>query len=328
MLLWVVICSLLGGVVSLIGGVILAYTNRGRKFSTHATAFAAGALLAAAFMDMLPEALEESGDTRMILLYTMGGLVFFFLLEGIINWLHSHSRKADKLHPVVPMIVLGDTIHNFIDGVAIAAGFLISPASGVIVALAVAAHEIPQEIGDFAIMLDKGVKRRRVLKLNVLSALASTVGAVIFYLIGTSSEISLMPLIAIVAGFFIYIAATDIIPTIHQDKNRQAVLKKAACLVAGIVVVSGMIVSLHGVIDEYSGHDHSHAEVCGEHEHDEGEHEGHEHDEGGHDHDEHEGHEHDEGEHDGHDHGHDGYGHDEEHDDHDHHDHDDHDHDE
>jgi zinc and cadmium transporter len=277
--LQVLFCSLIGGAFSLVGGIILAFTNKGRSFATYATAFAAGALLAAAFVDMLPEALEGSDDPHPILLYAMGGLVFFFLLEGTINWFHNHSHKVRKTHPVVPMIVLGDTIHNFIDGVAIAAGFLISPASGIIVTLAVAVHELPQEIGDFAIMLDKGVKRSKVLLLNILSSLATTVAAVIFFVIGSNVDISLAPLIAVVAGFFIYIAATDIIPTIHQDEQKKEVLKKSALLVLGLVLVSFMITQLHSVIDEHSGHEHehshSHAETCLEDEHEE--HDDHEH---------------------------------------------------
>jgi zinc and cadmium transporter len=272
MLFQVIICSLVGGVFSLIGGIILAFTNKGRKFASLATAFAAGALIAAAFVDMLPEALEESGDTHQILLFAMAGLVFFFLLEGGINWFHSHNRSSAKLHPVVPMIILGDTIHNFIDGIAIAAGWLISPTSGIVVTLAVAAHELPQEIGDFAVMLDKGVKRSKVLWLNIFSSLATTVAAVIFFILGENTGISLAPLVAVVAGFFIYIAATDIIPTIHQESKKAEVLKKSALLVFGVVLVSVVIINLHGVIDGYSGHDHEHSLECHDehdHEHDE-----------------------------------------------------------
>jgi zinc and cadmium transporter len=273
-MLWqVIVCSLIGGVFSLIGGIILAFTNRGRKFASLATAFAAGALISAVFVDMLPEALEGGTDTHQILMFAMGGLVFFFLLEGIINWFHNHSNKEGRLHPVVSMIMLGDTIHNFIDGIAIAAGFLVSPASGIIVTLAVAVHELPQEIGDFAVMLDKGVKRNKVLLFNILSSLATTVAAIIFFILGEQTGISLAPLVAVVAGFFIYIAATDIIPTIHQEKSRKEVWKKSGLLLTGVLLVSFMIINLHGVIDEHSGHEHehSHVESCNEHEHEEAE---------------------------------------------------------
>jgi zinc and cadmium transporter len=273
MLYQVIFCSLIGGLFSLLGGIILAFTNKGRSFASYATAFAAGALLAAAFVDMLPEALKSGGEPQEIMFYAMGGLVVFFLLEGVINWFHRHNQGGDKIHPVVPMIVLGDTLHNFIDGVAIAAGFLISPVSGLIVTLAVAAHEIPQEIGDFAIMLDKGVKRWKALLINGLSALATTLSAVIFFILGESQDISLVPLIAVVAGFFIYIATTDIIPTIHSSKNRKEIWQKMIWLIVGLVAVSFIIVQLHAVIDQHSGHQHSHDSSLEaiEHEHTHGE---------------------------------------------------------
>jgi zinc and cadmium transporter len=274
--LWLVILfSLIGGVFSLVGGILLLVNKkRAYKIVRYAAPFAAGALLAAAFVDMLPESLEEGGDAHSMMFFAMCGLLFFFLLEGVMHWFHHHSykhtaaeKKAERLQPVVPMIILGDTIHNFIDGVAIAAGFLISPASGIIVTLAVAAHEIPQEIGDFAILLDNGIKRGKVLLANALSALASTVSAIIFYILGSNAEISLAPLIAIVAGFFIYIATTDIIPTIHQDSNKKDVLKKMIWLIIGVAVVSFMIIKLHSVIDEYSGNEHSHEHSLHEDQH-------------------------------------------------------------
>jgi len=245
MLFYVVLFSFLGGVLSLAGGIILAYTKKGRGFATYATAFAAGALLAAAFLDLLPEALED-GDVHLVLLAAMGGLVFFFLLEGALNWFHVHSHHAEhKVHPVVPMIILGDTIHNFIDGVVIAAAFLVSPASGIVVTLAVAAHEIPQEIGDFAIMLKSGLKREKVLAINIYSSLATVASATVFYLLGDSFEFAMWPLIALAAGFFIYIATTDIIPTIHQEKNKREMAVKSTWLVAGILIVGLLIEVLH-----------------------------------------------------------------------------------
>ncbi|MDR0887143.1 MAG: ZIP family metal transporter [Candidatus Nomurabacteria bacterium] len=242
MLVQVIIWSLVGSVLSLVGGILLLASKKSGKFAVYATAFAAGALLATAFLDLLPEAVE-TGDARLILSFTMVGLVFFFLLEGGLNWFHSHSHnhaEIEKSHaPMVPMVIFGDTIHNFIDGVAIAAAFLVSPTSGIIVAIAVAAHEIPQEIGDFGIMLHSGMRKSRVILINLLSALVATVSAVIFYSIGDALEIS--PLLGIVAGFFIYTAATDIIPTIHQEKNRKKAARKSLFLILGIVAVGLMI---------------------------------------------------------------------------------------
>jgi zinc and cadmium transporter len=253
-----VICSLVGGLFSIIGGVALALTKRHVKYAGYATALAAGALLAAAFMDLLPEAAEE-GEPHQVMFYTMIGLVFFFLLEGVIHWFHEHNSREDaSTKPINSMIVIGDTIHNFIDGTAIAAGFLISPVSGIIVTLAVVAHEIPQEIGDFGVLMHNGVSRRRAILINALSACASTVGAVIFYILGDNIDISLAPLLCVVAGFFIYIAATDIIPTIHRETKRKEALKKSAWLLAGVILISLLIVNVHSLAHQYGEPDHHH----------------------------------------------------------------------
>ena len=249
-MLWlVIIASIACGLLSLVGGIILlANKKKAPRFAEYATAFAAGALLAAAFVDLLPEAIEES-NAHSVLLATLIGLLFFFLLEGAINWFHRHAHKHDpkdkKLAPVVPMVVLGDTLHNFIDGIAIAAGFLISPASGLIVTFAIAAHEIPQEIGDFGIMAKNGVSRRRIIFMNLISSFAAVISAVIFYLLGSTHDISLAPLLGLVAGFFIYIAATDIIPTLHQEPKKSATIKKSALLLLGVIVISVAVTFLH-----------------------------------------------------------------------------------
>jgi zinc and cadmium transporter len=142
-------------------------------------------------------------------------------------------------------------VHNFIDGIAIAAGFLVDPPTGIIVTLAVAAHEIPQEIGDFGLLLSHGVKRGRVLLINVLSALATTVAAVSFYLLGQSFDVTpyLPYVLAVVAGFFIYIALSDIIPTIHRVAKRRLVLLQSLVLLLGIAIASVVIHLLHGFIE-------------------------------------------------------------------------------
>lgn len=247
MLLAVIICSLAGGAVSLIGGVLLLASKKAYKISDFATAFAAGALLAAAFLDLIPEALED-GDAHLISAYILVGLIFFFITEGSVHWFHHHKHddhNHEKSPTVVPMLVLSDTIHNFIDGIAIAAGFLVSFETGVVVTLAVAAHEIPQEIGDFALMLKHGIPRKHIIWTNLISALASTVGAVSFYLLGTAADISLAPLLAVLAGFFIYIATTDIMPSLHRDSNHAHIALKSLLLVLGIVIVGAFSLLAH-----------------------------------------------------------------------------------
>jgi zinc and cadmium transporter len=279
-----ILCSLVGGAFSLFGGVLMTLSKRARTFSGHATAFAAGALLAAAFVDLLPEAVELS-DAEPTLIFTMVGLILFFLLEGGINWFHSHAHGDEdgpehshdghshgdghghagphdehaaegegeggedgSGQPIIAMVILGGVLHHVIDGVAIAAGFLIAPASGIIVTLAIGAHEIPHRIGDFGVMLHYGMGRTQTIIVNLLSALATTLAAVSFYLLGNVSEVAMAPLLGLVAGFFIYIAATDIIPTIHRERDRRMVFTKSLWLIAGVVVVSAAILLLHGMV--------------------------------------------------------------------------------
>ena len=266
-------CSLAGGLFSLLGGLILLASKRRAKLAEYATAFAAGALLASALLDMFPEAVAESGNVSLTAGFVLIGIVVFFLMEVFLTWFHKHGDhnhgNSSGVDPVVPMVVVGDTVHNFIDGVAIAAGFLMSPASGVVVTLAVAAHEIPQEVGDFGLLLHKGVKRSKVLLINIVSSLATVVSAVAFYLLGDSLSISFAPALGIVAGFFIYIASSDIIPSIHSDKKQGSKIKKALLVVAGILAVWGAITTLHGFIHDESSHNHdeTHEEVHDDHEH-------------------------------------------------------------
>lgn len=263
--LQVLLCSLAGGLLSLIGGLILLASKKRAKFAEYATAFAAGALLASAFVDIIPEALETSdGFTASI--FVLVGLILFFVLEIALGWFHqhgSHSRGKAPAKPIVQMVIIGDTLHNFIDGIAIAAGFLISPASGIIVTLAVAAHEIPQEVGDFGLLLHHGVSKKKVLWVNIFSSLATAASAVLFYLLGDNLDISFGPLLGLVAGFFIYIAASDIIPSIHASESKKVKFKKMLILIAGVIVVSLAVISLHNIAHENHNHD---VETC-EHDH-------------------------------------------------------------
>ena len=283
----VIFFSLIGGTVALVGGILLIVNKTlAKKFVRYATPFAAGALLAATFVDFLPKALKHSNDSQLIMTFTLAGILFFFLMESVIHWLHNHSKKNKKADPLIPMVIIGDVIHNFIDGIAIAAGFLISPASGIAVTFAVAAHEFPHEIGDFGLMLDRGVKRRKVVLFNVLASLAAVFAATTFYIIGSTTGIPLSPLLGIVAGFFIYIAAANIIPTVHQEKIKKEVVKKIVWLLLGVAIVSTFVTVFHGIIDDHGGcgghkhnHDHSHSHDYDTHNnHSHGHSHGHDHD--------------------------------------------------
>ncbi len=258
--------SLIGGVVSLIAGVLLiSNKKRAKALATYATPFAAGALLAAAFTDLLVEA-AHAGDVERGLLGALLGILGFFVLERFLHWFHHHHEHENgtKTDPNTSLIVIGDTVHNFIDGIAIAAAFLVSVPTGIVATLAVAAHEIPQEVGDFGLLLKKGVSRRNVILINVVSALATTVAAVSFFILGGSVDVPLDVVLGIVAGFFIYIAVSDIIPSIHKNEERTIAGPQTILLIVGVIVVSTMTSQLHRYIDtEDHGTGETHQEESG-----------------------------------------------------------------
>lgn len=240
---FIILFTFIGSIVSLVGGLALLLKEKfALKISHLLASFAAGTLLATAFFDLLPEAMheaEESGkEPNEVLLWTLAGILLFFLLERFLYWFHHHHEESDAhSQSTVSLVVLGDTVHNFLDGVVIAATFLVSVPLGIVTSLAVAAHEIPQEIGDFGILLHKRVKKRKIIFINVASALASLLGALITYSIGESVRELLPVFIAITAGFFIYIASSDLIPEIHQEKRPGYALYESILLLLGVVTV-------------------------------------------------------------------------------------------
>ena len=254
----VIFFSLIGGVFSLIGGLFLLGNKKlAAKFARYATPFAGGALLAAVFLDLLKEGLESSGADG-VLVATLCGIVIFFLAEGFLHWFHHHHEgQVEKQDTSIPLIVIGDTMHNALDGVAIAAGFLISVPTGIVTTLAVAAHEIPQEIGDFGLLLSRGVSRKKVLVINVISALATTLMAVLTFALGSREALPLGILLGLSAGFLLYIATSDIIPTVHQHskKSHKPFDLQALLLVLGAVVV-GLSIQLAHKYVEADSHDH------------------------------------------------------------------------
>lgn len=265
--LWyVIIFSLLGGVVSLLGAVILlSRANIAHKMAYYATPFAAGALLAAVFLDLFKEGIAESTNIDHVLYAALAGILLFFFAERFLRWFH-HHHQHESTDPTVPLIVVGDTLHNALDGIAIAAAFLVSIPTGIVTTIAVAAHEIPQEIGDFGLLLKKGVSRKRVLMINVLSALATVAAAVTTYLLGNDEQLPVGILLGLSAGFLLYIALSDIIPLLHEDsKSRRLLDIQSAMLVLGLVVVALSINLAHGYID--AGHEHSHQAESSSHEH-------------------------------------------------------------
>lgn len=246
-LFWMILAIIVGSSVSLLGGSLLFTTKKRREQAILiAMPFGAGALLAAAFFDLLPEAFEL-GDPRQLLLWTLTGFMAFFLLERTAGWFHHHHEHDGNAKAVSQrwLIVVGDLMHNAIDGVAIGAAFLANPALGFITTVAVSAHEVPKELGTFALLLSRGWRDRTVLLANVATAIATIVFAVLVYVLGSSQHLPVDILLAMTAGFFLYVAASDIIPDIHEQPHKTGMVQ-AFALVAGVVLV-GWIITLLGV---------------------------------------------------------------------------------
>ncbi len=243
LLAYILIFNFLGSIVSLLGGIALLLKKEfAYKASHFLSSFAAGTLLGTVFFDLLPEALKESEAHNLqglVFFYTLAGILFFFLLERFLHWFHHHGFDDHEIKgkPVLPLIIIGDSIHNFIDGVAIAATFGISIPLGIITTFAVGAHEIPQEIGDFGVMLKNGLSRKKVLTINIVSALISFLGAVLAFYFGGKAESLSLIFISITAGLFLYIALSDLIPEIHHENKKGWAFGETVSLLFGVVIV-------------------------------------------------------------------------------------------
>lgn len=237
MLVLIIIFTLIGSIFSLAGGIFLLRQKKWPEaFSIKLVSFAAGVLLTTAFFDLFPEALEESGENSQIFLIMFITVIGFFFLERTFLWFHHHHGEAHGIEPSVYLLLIGDTIHNFIDGVVIAASFMINIPLGILTSLAVAAHEIPQEIADFSILLSQGVSKINTLKYNLLSAIFSLFGALLTYSFAKTFKPYLWIIITITGGMFVYIATADLIPELHQAYRKKRSLDQAFFFLAGILL--------------------------------------------------------------------------------------------
>lgn len=260
LLLWIILFSLLGGVLSVVAaGSFLLFPERVRvRLLPHFVSFAIGALLGAAFLALLPHAITSNPhvDVHNIGLTVLIGILSFFILEKMVLWRHCHSSHCeahtpDHVHDEKPehaagiLILIGDGLHNMVDGVLIAAAFMTDIHLGVVTSLAVAAHEIPQEVGDFAILLHSGFKRGRAFIFNILSSLTTIIGALLAYF-GLQGLESLLPFVlAIAASSFIYIAVADLIPGLHKRTHMSATLQQISLIIAGVAVIYLAHATLH-----------------------------------------------------------------------------------
>jgi zinc and cadmium transporter len=256
--LWIVLAvSLVGDfAVFFSSSILLAHKKIVNWLAIYATSFAAGALLSAAFLDFLYDGVKNYNPLH-VLLAALIGVISFFLLEGWLHWFHHHSKEPFETHgehtevtdPVVLLATGGNWLHNFIDGAAIAAAFLVSPSTGVITTIAVALHEIPREMADSGYLLKRGLSRRKVIGVHGVAIIVTAIGTILFYITAQANPTILAWLIGSTAGFFIYIAASDIIPSINESRHKNKLFDwQVVLVVVGAVVVGGAILIAHHFI--------------------------------------------------------------------------------
>lgn len=233
----IIAASIATSLFSLAGALILVLSKKFvHKMIIFLVSLSAGTLLGDSFFHLLPEAAEK--NNFLMWPAVILGILLFFVLEKVVHWRHCHMEAGhDHPHPVGIMNLVGDGLHNFIDGLVIGASFLVSWPLGIATTLAVITHEIPQELGDFATLLYAGYKAKKALLLNLLSGLASVLGAVVAIFIGVRSESFLDLILPLTAGGFIYIATSDLIPEMKKDSTARAGLKQLAGIVLGLAIM-------------------------------------------------------------------------------------------
>ncbi|HYD58527.1 MAG TPA: ZIP family metal transporter [Burkholderiales bacterium] len=245
---WIVAASVAGGTLSA-GLAALALTLRA-TWVPILVSYAIGALLGAAFLEVIPHAFEQ-GRPHVAAASILGGIFAFFVLEKLLLWRHCHTENCEvhdphEGHAHGPhdhgrsglLIVVGDSVHNFVDGVLIAAAFLQSTELGIVAAIAIIAHEIPQEVGDFVILLHSGYSRARALAMNVLSSVATVVGGVLGYFALAAFEGLQTVLLGVVAASMIYVAVADLIPGLHRRPELRDTAFQALLIALGIATIA------------------------------------------------------------------------------------------
>src|SRR3989344_1999131 len=237
------IYAFIGSIAGLIGGVILLFKKDWAKsLASVSVPLAAGVLLALSLLDLLPEAVEKFGEKAFGVVLIV--FVILFMIERFFFYLHHHQEEGEKHlghshsegETVIPLIIFGDTIHNFLDGVVIGATYLINPSFGMLVSLSTFLHETPHEIADFGILLNRGWSRRNAFLANLFSSLATFPGAFLTYFYADKIEQGVGILIALAAGFFLYVATTDFLPEATHAPRRY-LGQQALFLLLGILVI-------------------------------------------------------------------------------------------
>ncbi len=241
--IYTLISVLIISLISLIGIIIIAVKQSFiKKFLLFFVSFAAGAMLGDVFLHLLPEMAKEHGISLTSSALILAGIAGFFILEKILHWRHCHMSAAkDHNHPLATMNLVGDAVHNLIDGVLIAGSYMLSIPVGIATTIAVILHEIPQEMGDFGVLLHAGMKAKKALIFNFLTALTSAVGALIVLLSGLAQDTITQYAIPITIGGFLYIANADLIPELHKEVKPKRSLFQLISFAAGIGIMLALL---------------------------------------------------------------------------------------
>ncbi len=231
----ILISVIIVSLISLIGAFILLKKKNLNKLLSLMISFSAGTLLGAAFLDLLPEIIE-SKINRMLPYMILLGILTFFVLEKIIKWHHHH--KGSEIHSFTYLNLIGDSLHNFIDGAIIATSFIVSTQLGIVTSIAIFFHEIPQEIGDLSLLLYGGFSKTKALMFNFLTALTAIFGAIIAYLFSSYIASFAPYLTAFAIGVFIYIGAADLIPELHKENAVKKSITQFLFLIFGIILIA------------------------------------------------------------------------------------------
>ena len=255
-LAWILFASFFGGALSVAAAALFAYSAKAQWVQL-LVSYAVGALLGAAFLEVLPHALEASHNPSASAAIVLAGIMGFFVLEKLVIWRHCHfeaceGHEQNHVHEHGRsglLILVGDTFHNFVDGVLIAAAFIEDVNLGIVTALAIIAHEIPQEVGDFIILLHSGYSRARAFAYNLLTSLATVIGGLLAYytLSGAQGVVSVM--LALAAASMIYVAVADLIPGLHKRSELSATLQQVVLIGLGVatIVAADYLVAAFGV---------------------------------------------------------------------------------
>ena len=237
-LMWIVAASVAGGVLSVLCAALFALSTRPHWVGS-LVSYAIGALLGAVFLDILPEAMETGSSAAAVSGTVLAGILLFFTLEKLLLWRHCHHDHCEAHDHEThgrsgTMIMVGDTFHNFVDGVIVAAAFLVDIHLGIVTAMAIIAHEIPQEVGDFLILLHSGYSKAQALRVNVLSSLAMLAGGVLAYFALQSVQSIVPTLLALAAASMIYVAVADLIPGLHKRTQLRDTVQQVALIMLGV----------------------------------------------------------------------------------------------